>query len=128
VKTETAKPSEEKRREENKTCAVSFTQNAGLNLNKCSSLPVVLRSSLLSYYGVCNHKKAGRGSCCRGSERLPSPQLLRCASTTAAHDNRCTPRETACCLSLRRRPDAVEDSTGTRIFGRRGHPVPFPVI
>jgi hypothetical protein len=75
-----------RREEENKTCAVSFTQNVGLNLDKCSSFPVVLRSSLLSYYGVCNHKKGGEEVAAVGA----SASLLRSCCAARAQPPRTT--------------------------------------
>ncbi len=46
MKMETTKPSEEKEKK-NKTCAISFSQNIGLNLDRCSYFLMVLWSSTL---------------------------------------------------------------------------------
>ncbi len=81
MKTETAKPSEQKRREQNM---------CGFFHAKRRTQPgqvLLFRSSLRSYYGVCNHKKGGEEVAAVGASAF----LLRSCCAARAQPPRTTP-------------------------------------
>ncbi len=119
MKTETAKPSEEKRREQNM---------CGFFHAKRWTQP----GQVLSSFGPLCFPTTESVTTRRGERKLLPCERAPSFSAVAAlreHNRRARqPMHAArdrLLLSPRRRRDAVEDSTGTRTFGRRGYPVPW---